>query len=137
MTKSELIEIITAKQKHLPARDVELALKQILEIMSDALSQGERIEATVADWDAFTVEMRAIFKDPIDAEIEGAGEYLAALEKLAIRAKDVMDTALHLAHCQQFCLQRQWEMERDQRDLEIAQQRIDQLSDRQCQRVAR
>ena len=44
MTKSELIEIITAKQKHLPARDVELALKQILEIMSDALSQGERIE---------------------------------------------------------------------------------------------
>jgi integration host factor subunit beta len=44
MTKSELIEIITAKQKHLPAKDVELALKQILEIMSDALSQGERIE---------------------------------------------------------------------------------------------
>ena len=44
MTKSELIEIITAKQKHLPAKDVELALKQILEIMSDALAQGERIE---------------------------------------------------------------------------------------------
>ena len=44
MTKSELIEIITAKQKHLPAKDVELALKQILEIMSDALSSGERIE---------------------------------------------------------------------------------------------
>jgi len=44
VTKSELIEIITAKQKHLPAKDVELALKQILEIMSDALSQGERIE---------------------------------------------------------------------------------------------
>jgi len=43
VTKSELIEIITAKQKHLPAKDVELALKQILEIMSDALSQGERI----------------------------------------------------------------------------------------------
>ena len=40
MTKSELIEIITTKQKHLPAKDVELALKQILEIMSDALSQG-------------------------------------------------------------------------------------------------
>jgi integration host factor subunit beta len=32
MTKSELIEIITAKQKHLPAKDVELALKQILEM---------------------------------------------------------------------------------------------------------
>ena len=44
MTKSELIEIITAKQKHLPAKDVELALKQILEIMSDSLSSGDRIE---------------------------------------------------------------------------------------------
>ena len=42
MTKSELIEIITAKQKHLPAKDVELALKQILEIMSDGLAQGGR-----------------------------------------------------------------------------------------------
>ena len=40
MTKSELIEIITAKQKHLPAKDVELALKQMLEIMSDALAAG-------------------------------------------------------------------------------------------------
>ena len=38
MTKSELIEFITAKQKHLPAKDVELALKQMLEIMSDALA---------------------------------------------------------------------------------------------------
>ena len=44
MTKSELIEIITFKQKHLPATDVELAVKQILEIMSDALATGERIE---------------------------------------------------------------------------------------------
>ena len=29
MTKSELIEIISAKQKHLAAKDVELAVKQI------------------------------------------------------------------------------------------------------------
>ena len=34
MTKSELIEIISAKQKHLPAKDIELAVKQMLEIMS-------------------------------------------------------------------------------------------------------
>ena len=40
MTKSELIELIAAKQKHLPAKDVELAVKQILEIMSDALAGG-------------------------------------------------------------------------------------------------
>ena len=44
MTKSELIDIISRSQKHLPAKDVELAVKHILEIMSDSLSSGERIE---------------------------------------------------------------------------------------------
>jgi integration host factor subunit beta len=56
MTKSELIEIITAKQKHLPAKDVELALKQILEIMSDALAQGERIE--IRGFGSFSLHFR-------------------------------------------------------------------------------
>jgi integration host factor subunit beta len=44
MTKSELIEIIARKQKHLPTKDVELAVKHILEVMSGALAAGERIE---------------------------------------------------------------------------------------------
>jgi integration host factor subunit beta len=44
MTKSELIELLAAKQKHLPTKDVELAVKQVLEIMGDALAEGERIE---------------------------------------------------------------------------------------------
>ena len=44
MTKSELIEVIARKQKHLPAKDVELAVKHLLELMSNSLSNGERIE---------------------------------------------------------------------------------------------
>ena len=44
MTKSELIEVIARKQKHLPAKDVELAVKHLLELMSEALASGERIE---------------------------------------------------------------------------------------------
>jgi integration host factor subunit beta len=44
MTKSELIELISAKQKHLKDKDVELAVKHLLEIMGDALAQGSRIE---------------------------------------------------------------------------------------------
>lgn len=44
MTKSELIESIARKQKHLAAKDVELAVKHVLELMSDSLSNGERIE---------------------------------------------------------------------------------------------
>jgi integration host factor subunit beta len=36
MTKSELIEAIARKQKHLPAKDVELAVKHLLDLMSDS-----------------------------------------------------------------------------------------------------
>lgn len=44
MTKSELIEVIARKQKHLPSKDVELAVKHLLELMSGSLASGERIE---------------------------------------------------------------------------------------------
>jgi integration host factor subunit beta len=44
MTKSELIESLAARQKHLAANDVELAVKSVLEQMSQSLSIGERIE---------------------------------------------------------------------------------------------
>ena len=44
MTKSELIESIAAKQSQLSAKDVELAVKTILEHMSQSLSTGGRIE---------------------------------------------------------------------------------------------
>ena len=44
MTKSELIELIAASQTQLSSRDVELAIKTILEQMSHALATGERIE---------------------------------------------------------------------------------------------
>jgi integration host factor subunit beta len=56
MTKSELIELIAAKQGHLPAKDVELAVKQILEIMSDALAQGNRIE--IRGFGSFSLHFR-------------------------------------------------------------------------------
>jgi integration host factor subunit beta len=56
MTKSELIELIAAKQKHLAAKDVELAVKQILEIMSDALAQGSRIE--IRGFGSFSLHFR-------------------------------------------------------------------------------
>ena len=44
MTKSELIEILTAEQPQLGYRDVELAVKGLLERMASALASGERIE---------------------------------------------------------------------------------------------
>ncbi|BCU06910.1 integration host factor subunit beta [Allochromatium tepidum] len=44
MTKSELIDILAAEQDHLPYKDVEEAVRKILERMSTALATGERIE---------------------------------------------------------------------------------------------
>jgi integration host factor subunit beta len=44
MTKSELIERIAAMQLQLSTKDVELAVKSLIEQMSEALSSGERIE---------------------------------------------------------------------------------------------
>lgn len=44
MTKSELIENLSRKLNHLAYRDIELSVKSLLELMSQSLSNGERIE---------------------------------------------------------------------------------------------
>lgn len=44
MVKSELIASIAKKFQQLPEKDIELAINQILEHMSEMLSRGERIE---------------------------------------------------------------------------------------------
>jgi len=44
LMKSELIEMMARKQSHLAYKDVELAVKSLLEQMSHSLSSGERIE---------------------------------------------------------------------------------------------
>ncbi len=44
MTKSELIDMLTQRQAHLKADDVDLAVKSLLEMMGGALAGGERIE---------------------------------------------------------------------------------------------
>lgn len=44
MTKSELIEELANKQSHLALKDVELAVKTLLDLMTRSLATGERIE---------------------------------------------------------------------------------------------
>lgn len=44
MTKSELIEVLSRKQTQLAYKDVELAVKTMLEHMAQSLAGGERIE---------------------------------------------------------------------------------------------
>ena len=44
MTKSELIEALAQKQSQLAYKDVELAVKEMLDHMAQTLASGERIE---------------------------------------------------------------------------------------------
>jgi integration host factor subunit beta len=44
VTKSELIESLAKKKSYLALKDVELAVKCVIEKMNQALSSGERIE---------------------------------------------------------------------------------------------
>lgn len=56
ITKSELIERIAEKQKHLQHKDIELSVKSIIEQMSDALSSGQRIE--IRGFGSFSLHFR-------------------------------------------------------------------------------
>jgi integration host factor subunit beta len=56
MTKSDLIEILSERQSLLNYRDVELAVKLILEQMSESLSSGDRIE--IRGFGSFTLHHR-------------------------------------------------------------------------------
>jgi integration host factor subunit beta len=56
MTKSELIEILSRRQGHLKADDVDLAVKNLLEMMSNALTEGERIE--IRGFGSFSLHFR-------------------------------------------------------------------------------
>ena len=56
MTKSELIERITDKHPDLSNKDIELAVKTILDTMSQALSQGDRIE--IRGFGSFSLHFR-------------------------------------------------------------------------------
>jgi integration host factor subunit beta len=56
MTKSELIALLAAKQPQLDYRDVELAVKELLDQLSAALSSGKRIE--VRGFGSFSLHYR-------------------------------------------------------------------------------
>ena len=56
MTKSELIEILARRQAHLKADDVDMGVKTLLEMMSNALTEGDRIE--IRGFGSFSLHFR-------------------------------------------------------------------------------
>ena len=57
MTKSELIEILAEQHAHVPVKDVENAVKEILEQMAGSLSSSDRIE--IRGFGSFSLHFRA------------------------------------------------------------------------------
>lgn len=77
LTKSELIERIVAKQTLLTAKDVELAVKTIVEQMSESLSTGGRIE--IRGFGSFSLHYREprVGRNPKTGEaVTLAGKYV-------------------------------------------------------------
>ena len=77
MTKSELIERIAAIQTQLSAKDLELAVKMMLDHMANALATGERIE--IRGFGSFSLHYRAprLGRNPkTGAKVQLAGKYV-------------------------------------------------------------
>lgn len=77
MTKSELIEQIVNQQGQLPPKDVELAVRMILEKMTYALVNNGRIE--IRGFGSFCLHYRAprVGRNPKTGEsVELAGKYV-------------------------------------------------------------
>ena len=77
MTKSEMIERIASVQTQLSAKDVELAVKMILDHMADALADGERIE--IRGFGSFSLHYREarLGRNPKTGEkVELAGKFV-------------------------------------------------------------
>jgi hypothetical protein len=44
ITKSDLVKVLSKKQRYLASKDVEVAVNSLINILSNSLSSGERIE---------------------------------------------------------------------------------------------
>ncbi len=77
MTKSELIDRIASKQTQLSSKDVEFAVKAVIEYMSQVLSEGGRIE--IRGFGSFSLHYRVprVGRNPkTGTPVELAGKYV-------------------------------------------------------------
>ncbi|UYM18893.1 integration host factor subunit beta [Endozoicomonas euniceicola] len=77
MTRSELIERLAEQQHQLAVKDVELAIKAIIEQMSQSLANGERVE--IRGFGSFSLHYRAprVGRNPKTGEsVSLAGKYV-------------------------------------------------------------
>ena len=77
MTKSELIERLADQARHIPAKELESAIKEMLEQMAQTLQKGDRIE--IRGFGSFSLHYRAprVGRNPKTGEtVELDGKYV-------------------------------------------------------------
>ncbi|MGH8272097.1 MAG: integration host factor subunit beta [Gammaproteobacteria bacterium] len=77
MTRSGLVSALAARQGHLPVVDVDLAVRALLEAMSEALASGRRIE--IRGYGCFSLRYRPprLARNPkTGAVVAVAGKYV-------------------------------------------------------------
>ena len=100
MTKSELIELIASRQSQLSSKDVELAVKTMIEHMAQALAHGNRIE--IRGFGSFSLHYRAprIGRNPKTGESVGlSGKYVPHF-KPGKELRDRVNRSMHAAMAQ-------------------------------------
>ncbi|MCZ6887874.1 MAG: integration host factor subunit beta [Gammaproteobacteria bacterium] len=98
MTKSELIERITMNQNQLSSKDVELAIKTMIEQMSLTLARGSRIE--IRGFGSFSLHYRAprIGRNPKTGESVGlTGKYVPHF-KPGKELRDRVNESIEMSH---------------------------------------
>lgn len=77
MTKSELIERLAEQSDYMQAKELELAIKELLEQMAQTLQRGERIE--IRGFGSFSLHYRAprVGRNPKTGDkVELEGKYV-------------------------------------------------------------
>ncbi|GDY27919.1 MULTISPECIES: integration host factor subunit beta [unclassified Agarivorans] len=77
MTKSDLIEILASKHIQFTSKEIESAIKEILEQMTGSLQEGDRIE--IRGFGSFSLHFRAprVGRNPKTGEkVELSGKYV-------------------------------------------------------------
>ena len=96
MIKSELIDIISKQQLHLPEKDLALSINSLLDQMSQLLGHGDRIE--IRGFGSFTLH----YRPPRRAHNPKTGDKLVTTAKYAVHFKpgkemrDRINEARHL-----------------------------------------
>jgi integration host factor subunit beta len=93
VTKSELIQALAKKQSHLQLKDIELAVRCVVEQLTETIATGERIE--IRGFGCFTLRQRAprVARNPKSGEAVALSERHILHFKAGKEMRDIVDAS--------------------------------------------